>query len=77
MILKKLTENIEEKESIQDFIDKGGKTKKDNEESTEKIARFSLRLPESLVEKIDQKLKFGVSRNLWIVEAILKALKEE
>jgi len=78
MILKKLTEKHEEKASIDHFIEKGGKTKHDNQDSEENIARFSLRIPETLVLRIDQKRKdnFGVSRNLWIIEAIKKALKE-
>ena len=65
------------------FIQKGGKTKSDSEASSQEVknemVRFSLRLPQSLVNEMDliRKKRLGrISRTLWIIEAIAHYLKE-
>ena len=82
MIIKKLPEEHQEEEELFDnFIQKGGKTTGDNSRSLEEesLIRFSLRVPESLVDEIDKlrKNRYGrISRNLWIIEAIVHYMKK-
>ena len=82
MVIKKLPEDLND-ELMDSFIQKGGKTKSDGEalqEEENKMVRFSLRLPQSLVNEMDQlrKKRLGrISRTLWIIEAIAHYLKEK
>ena len=64
---------------IDDIINKGGKTTADviNPSQTEEETRFTLRIPEKLIKKIDSNRgdRVGnVSRNQWILEAIAERL---
>lgn len=87
MIIKKLPDPLdgktnENEELFDSFIQRGGKTKGESTPKTqeEKMMRFSLRVPAALVNEIDQyrKKKFGsISRNLWILEAIVNYMKED
>ena len=81
MVIKKLPEDLNTDELMDSFIQKGGKTKSDNEaiQEDDKLVRFSLRLPQSLVNEMDliRKKRLGkISRTLWIIEAIARYLKE-
>jgi predicted HicB family RNase H-like nuclease len=61
---------------IQAFVKKGGAVA-DTEPSPPKERNFTLRLPMSLVESIDQERKKSLgkfSRNNWIIEAIHEKL---
>lgn len=83
MVIKKLPANLNEDELMDSFIQKGGKTKSDSEspqEGENKMVRFSLRLPQSLVNEMDRlrKKRLGrISRTLWIIEAIAHYLKKD
>jgi hypothetical protein len=65
---------------IDDIINKGGKTTADAKpqtQQTDEELRFTLRIPQTLIEKIDQdrQARIGnVSRNQWILEAVSKYL---
>lgn len=82
MIIKKLPSDSEEEELFDSFIKKGGKTKGESNGGSveeEKVIRFSLRVPESLVNEMDNRRqkRFGnISRNLWIIEAIVNYIEE-
>ena len=81
MVIKKLPPDIDEQEELMDtFIEQGGKTKNENVHLKKefKTIRFSLRVPEELINEIDslRKKRFGkISRTLWIIEAIVAYLK--
>lgn len=65
--------------NIDDVINKGGKTTADitPEQQEESETRFTLRVPQKLLEKIDKdrRSRIGsVSRNQWILEAISERL---
>jgi hypothetical protein len=83
MVIKKLPSDLNKDELMDSFIQKGGKTKSDSEDSQEeeeKMVRFSLRLPQSLVKEMDllRKKRLGrISKTLWIIEAIAHYLKED
>lgn len=67
--------------NIDDIINRGGKVSADskqqiNEEAEEEI-RFTLRISQKLIHKIDKdrKSRIGnVSRNQWIIEAIAEKI---
>lgn len=68
-------------EAIERVIDKGGKTTEDKPAGIticSQEVRFTMRIPGSLLVKIDQKRKERVgnlSRNQWILETLAKALE--
>ena len=83
MVIKKLPSDLNEDELMDNFIQKGGKTKSESETSSQEVesemVRFSLRLPQSLVNKMDliRKKRLGrISRTLWIIEAIAHYIQE-
>ena len=60
-------------QDIEEVINRGGSSAASQEENQEKERIFNLRVPESLVEKVDtlRKRRTGkISRNTWILEAI-------
>jgi len=60
-------------QDIDAVISRGGSSASPQEESQEKERIFNLRVPESLVAKVDalRKRRTGkISRNTWILEAI-------
>jgi len=64
-------------ERAKEFIDKGGKPAQ--ETTTERIHRTSLRIPHSLMLKIDEKRKNFVGkvpRCLWILQALAEQVKK-
>lgn len=90
MTVKKLSKRKEEKRPkenqealIDQFISAGGKTteeSRDNHEEQEDLSRFTIRMPNGLVNMIDdhRRNRVGkVSRNTWILEAIARRLKQE
>jgi predicted HicB family RNase H-like nuclease len=67
-------------QDIDAVINRGGSSSASQEEHTEKERIFNLRVPESLVAKVDtlRKLRTGkISRNTWILEAIEDRIKRE
>jgi hypothetical protein len=72
---------------IGNVINRGGKTATDDpidtpvkQEIKEEEIRFTLRIEEGLIKKIDQsrKLRVGnISRNQWIIEVISSALEDK
>jgi predicted HicB family RNase H-like nuclease len=65
---------------IDAVINRGGSSADSQEESQEKDRIFNLRVPESLVAKVDalRKRRTGkISRNTWILEAIEDKIKRE
>lgn len=63
--------------NIDDVINRGGRTTRETEAEIEQLGdeeiRFTLRIPMSLIEKIDSERRSrvgNVSRNQWILEAI-------
>ena len=66
---------------IDAVINRGGSSSAaSNEEHPEKERIFNLRVPESLVAKVDalRKLRTGkISRNTWILEAIADKIERE
>jgi hypothetical protein len=66
--------------SIDVIINKGGKTTADivNLPPTDEEIRFTLRIPDKLIKKIDSDREGrvgNVSRNQWILEAIAEKLE--
>ena len=61
---------------IDDIINKGGRTTTEAKASTPQVeaeTRFTLRISQKMIDKIDKdrKLRVGsVSRNQWIIEAV-------
>lgn len=83
-VLQKNVKRIQRKkeqpneDKVNNFIAKGGKLA-DSFEEVEGDHRLTLRIPKSLMDKVDEKRKKRVgkiSRNLWILEVIEKAAKE-
>lgn len=82
MAIKELKKDVKinpvkiEKE-VEKFISKGGGlTAAEIDASTEEDHRLTLRIPKSLLAKVDKKRKERIgtiSRNLWILELIDKA----
>ena len=67
-------------QDIDAVINRGGSSSASQEEHTEKERIFNLRVPESLVAKVDalRKRRTGkISRNTWILEAIEDRIKRE
>lgn len=90
MTVKKLTKRPDVKDKKQDdlvdvFIMRGGKTTEESKDTShieetvdENITRFTIRIPEETVKKIDKKRKKSIgniSRNTWILEAISQRLE--
>lgn len=64
---------------VQEFIAQGGGLATDMDASSNSDHRLTLRIPKSLLDKVDVKRKqrIGtVSRNLWILELIQKATQK-
>ncbi len=67
-------------QDIDAVINRGGTSSASQEENQEKERIFNLRVPESLVEKVDdlRKRRTGkISRNTWILEAIADKITRE
>ena len=67
-------------QDIEEVINRGGSSAASQEENQEKERIFNLRVPESLVAKVDalRKLRTGkISRNTWILEAIEEKMQRE
>jgi len=67
-------------QDIDAVINRGGSSAASQEEDREKERIFNLRVPESLVEKVDtlRKRRTGkISRNTWILEAIEEKAERE
>ena len=65
---------------IDAVINRGGSSGASQEGNSEKERVFNLRVPESLVEKVDalRKQRTGrISRNTWILEAIEDKVERE
>ena len=80
-VKKKSTKDNSIKFDIEEIINRGGKTTVESKPSLEEVdleeideeTRFTLRIPQSLIDKIDKdrQSRVGtVSRNQWIIEAI-------
>lgn len=73
VIMKKADSKPEQSQAdVDDIISKGGKVSADEVPLDEEV-RFTLRIPQKLIEKIDKdrENRIGnVSRNQWILEAI-------
>lgn len=65
---------------IDDIINKGGRTTTESKATIPQVeaeTRFTLRIPQKMIDKIDKdrKLRVGnVSRNQWIIEVISESL---
>lgn len=78
MVLKKLEKD--QKTSIQQVVDRGGEVAADKESGSEKDwKQFNIRLRNDLSRQIDQMLldRPGLSKTVWILEAINEKLKRE
>jgi hypothetical protein len=67
-------------QDIDAVINRGGSSAGSQEENEEKERIFNLRVPESLVARVDalRKRRAGkISRNTWILEAIEDRIKRE
>jgi predicted HicB family RNase H-like nuclease len=67
-------------QDIEEVINRGGSSAASQEETQEKERIFNLRVPESLVAKVDvlRKRRTGkISRNTWILEAIEDKVERE
>ena len=67
-------------QDIDAVINRGGTSSATQEENQEKERIFNLRVPESLVSKVDalRKRRTGkISRNTWILEAIEDKVERE
>ena len=67
-------------QDIEEMINRGGASAASQEENQEKERIFNLRVPESLVAKVDvlRKRRTGkISRNTWILEAIEDKVERE
>ena len=67
-------------QDIEEVINRGGSSAASQEENQEKERIFNLRVPESLVAKVDvlRKRRTGkISRNTWILEAIADKVERE
>ena len=67
-------------QDIDAVINRGGSSSASQEEHTERERIFNMRVPESLVAKIDalRKRRAGkISRNTWILEAIEDRVNRE
>ena len=83
MALKELRKKVAQKavrieSKVKKFIAKGGVLAEDFDEDVDDH-RLTLRIPQSLMVKVDEKRKKRVgkiSRNLWILEVIQKATQK-
>lgn len=82
-VKKKSTKPIEDKHADA-IINKGGKTTAESETKVSDLSgsetRFTLRIPNAMVHKIDKSRKAmvgTVSRNQWILEAISNSLPKK
>lgn len=65
--------------SIEEFINKGADVVDDRpKDEKEEWTMISVRLPKSLLDRIDRKRKefAGITRNAWILQKIQEILKE-
>ena len=74
-VKKKASKNTSYQYDIDEIINRGGKTSGDSsaKEIETEEARFTLRIPTKMIEKIDKdrKKRIGnISRNQWILETI-------
>ena len=92
MTVTKLTKKDSPKKKEEDalsqaFIMRGGKTTEeskvlcdDEEVGADKETRFTIRIPDEMVEEIDANRKKSagkISRNTWILEAIARRLETQ
>jgi len=64
---------------IDEIINSGAKTVSESTDNQDDDVRFTLRIPNFLIDGIDEKrkTKFGkISRNQWILQAISEKLEE-
>ena len=59
-----------------DFINKGADVVSDKDEKMLKSVDVCLRMPHSMMKRVDQIKREGVSRNAWIREAISDRLEK-
>lgn len=80
-VKKKATKSLSIKYDIDEVINRGGKTTEESKNQQRQIdeeTRFTLRIPQSLIDKIDdarQGRVGNISRNQWIIEAIASGLE--
>ena len=70
--------SVEDEEKISKVINQGGKTACESINSDSDEIRFTLRIPKRLVKIIDSQRKGrlgNISRNQWIIEALMKFSK--
>ncbi len=78
MAIKPRINPVIQEQKVDNFISKGGKSAESSNIERE-MKGIMLYLPKSLIEKIDEnrkKKQARISRNLWIVDKIEKALDE-
>lgn len=80
-VKKKANKTVNVQYDIDDIINRGGKVSADSKHQTndevEEEIRFTLRIPQKLIKKIDKDRdgRIGnVSRNQWILEAVAERL---
>ena len=75
----KSSSTLAKEDAAKKFISKGGTLTKSFDESNDDH-RLTLRIPKWLMDKVDEKRKERIgkiSRNLWILETLERAAKEE
>lgn len=77
-VRKKAEKQPLDKSSAEEIIKRGGLTKADIDENVRtNSVRFTLRIPNDLMDQVDEERKSRVgtiSRNQWILEAIVQTL---
>jgi hypothetical protein len=84
-VKKKQSKETSYQPNVDDIINRGGTTTLESQQVNEQAnelekdeARFTLRIPQSLIDQIDRKRKErvgNVSRNQWIIESIVDRMK--
>jgi len=78
MAIKPRINTVIQQQKVDNFISRGGKSP-ELEGVAREMRGIMLYLPKSLIEKIDEnrkKKQARISRNLWIVDKIERALEE-
>lgn len=78
MTIKKL---LKKEKLTEKFIDSGGKTTVESGKTLEdKLMRVTLRIPKEMIEEIDKNRRGvigNISRNTWILQALLEQIKKK